>query len=172
MTNYNKKCQSGYRGQEATGLIVVVNIKILPYFKMLDEIKKEFNKKDVISFLLMAIMLLAIPITVKIAREQQILFSKANAAKIEFLTKDLGGTGCVVQKDGKLVAVCSNISLRITAPTGSDLQFRSQNASLPQGRLVSKVYAQEACNWRDAGYREDHDGENCQVWTDGCNNWD
>lgn len=31
--------------------------------------------------------------------------------------------------------------------------------------------SQPQCNWHDAGYREIHNGEDCNVLTDGCNNW-
>lgn len=109
-------------------------------------------------------MVLAIPLTIKLARQQQILFSHAAETKVEFLTKEYGGTtynkpdgsiaSCVTTRNSKLVTLCQSVKVRFTAPTGADLRFQSSGGQggaggpagarttlLPQIGLVSKAYA-------------------------------
>ncbi len=122
---------------------------------------KDFlSKKNIINLLLLGIMVLAIPLTVKLARQQQILFSRAAAAKVEFLTKELGGTAtpdggsCVVLRNNKLVTLCSDVKVRMVAPTGSDIRYQQAQGRaslLPQGGFVSKVYAEECSSDDDCG---------------------
>src|SRR3989344_6252717 len=104
-------------------------------------IMKDFlNKKNIINLLLLGIMVLAIPLTVKLVRLQQLTyFSRAAEARVEFLTQDLGGTNCVVSRNNRLVAVCSNVKVRLTAPTGSDIRFQGRTTLLEKG-FVSTVY--------------------------------
>lgn len=90
------------------------------------------KKKNIINLLFLAIMVLAVPLTIKLVRQQQILFSRAAETKIEFLTKDQGGSttldgkSCVITRNNALVSVCKdNIKIRLTAPTGSDIKFQS-----------------------------------------------
>lgn len=93
-------------------------------------------------------MVLAIPLTVKLARQQQILFSRAAAAQIVFLTKDHNGTitpdgkSCVTTKDNKKVTLCSNVKFRLVAPTGADIKFQSRTSLLPTKGVVSTAFAQ------------------------------
>src|SRR3989338_9482387 len=104
-------------------------------------IRDFLNKKNIINLLLLGIMVLAIPLTVRLVRQQQILFSQAAAARVEFLTQDSGGTNCVVNRGGNKVAVCNDLRVRFTAPTGEDIRFAGRTTLLPQQGLVSKVYA-------------------------------
>lgn len=113
---------------------------------------REFlNKKNLFNLLLLGIMVLAVPLTVKLVKQQQILFSRANAARVEFLTPDFGGTNCVINRGGNKVAVCSDVKVRITAPTEPDIHFQSptpQPATRPPrppgpncGSLFDKIQA-------------------------------
>src|SRR3990167_3919794 len=144
------------------------------------------NKKNIINLLLLGIMVLAIPITVRLVRLQQVLFSRAAEAKVEFLTKEFGGTDCVINRGGKQVAVCKDLTVRLAAPTGADIKllpstipsstpsaspsssplstslFSNFASLVPRGGLVSKVYA-ENCN---EGGAECWDGESYWVVRD------
>lgn len=96
-------------------------------------------------------MVLAIPLTVKLARQQQILFSRAATAQVEFLTKDQQGTttadgqSCVTTRNiggsNKLVTLCPNVKIRLIAPTGDDVKFQGRTSLLPQQGFISTVYA-------------------------------
>lgn len=126
-----------------------------------------FTKKNIINFLILGIMVLAIPLSINLVRQQQILKSRATAASIEFLDKAHGGsTDCVVSKTGGgQRATCPNISVRITAPTGGDVHL-TQTAS-----IVSKVYALE-CNPGDgvnACPTDKGTGHSYCVWAEGGN---
>ena len=90
-------------------------------------------------------MVLAVPLTIKLVRQQQILFSHAAESKVEFLTKDQQGTttadgkSCVVLRDGKLVTICKDIKVKLTAPTGSDIHFQSPVPSPTASPIVSSA---------------------------------
>ncbi|MEK7617166.1 MAG: hypothetical protein AAB414_03860 [Patescibacteria group bacterium] len=102
-----------------------------------------FTKKNILNLLILGIMVLAIPLSINLIRQQQILKSRAASTDIKFLTKDdPGGTDCVKSRGGKFVATCADIKVRITAPTGAEARPKTAG-------IISKVYAVEP------GYCED-----------------
>ncbi|EKD84797.1 MAG: hypothetical protein ACD_38C00158G0006 [uncultured bacterium] len=85
--------------------------------KLLDNIKNEIinlfqSKKNLVNLLLLGIMILALPLTVKVVREQQIVQSRAVNPPIVFKGDN------VSQKDGKWVASKPQITLELTSPFG------------------------------------------------------
>lgn len=96
------------------------------------------NKKNLINLLTLGIIVLGLPLGIGALRQQQVFTSKANEAKIEFLTKEQGGpttsdgSSCVQTINGNLVTKCKTVSIKITAPD-------TLTAKAPE--LVSTIYA-------------------------------
>lgn len=124
------------------------------------------SKKNIINLLLLGIMVLAIPLTIKLVRQQQILFSRAQAAKVDFLTRAEGGTDCVINRGGNKAAVCNDLRIRFTSPTGDDIRFQGRTALLPQKGLVSTVYAGHSYPTKNRWCM------NNEVWEDYFGEWD
>lgn len=95
------------------------------------------KKKNIINLLLLGIMVLAVPITVRLVRLQQVIFSRAAEGKVEFLSKEFGGTDCVITRGGKQVAVCKDLAVRFTVPTGADIRLLPRTTPTPIPTVTS-----------------------------------
>lgn len=74
--------------------------------------EKLLSKKNLISLLLLAILILAIPLGVRLARQQQILKSRAVADPIKFTGS---GVDCSKQE---CVTTSPTINIELTSPLG------------------------------------------------------
>lgn len=74
------------------------------------------NKKNLVNLLVLAIMVLAVPLGVNLARQQQILKSQAGGGPIAFVGDS------VKVKDGKWTALKSKITLQLTSDLGPPIQ--------------------------------------------------
>ena len=115
-------------------------------------------------------MVLAIPLTVKLARQQQILFSRAAQAQLIFLTKDQQGTqtdkgeSCVFTKNNNPASRCPNVKFKLMAPTQTDLKLQGRASLLPQGGVVRKAYAISQGECDGDYYLEGSDAGNDDDW--------
>lgn len=77
------------------------------------EAEKLFSKKNLISYLMLAIIILAVPLTVKLVQEQQILKSRAQAAPpIKFT-----GTGVDCSKP-ECTSTSPTLDIELLSPLG------------------------------------------------------
>ncbi len=97
------------------------------------------NKRNLINLLTLGIMVLGLPIATTLVRQQQVFKSRAAQATVEFLTKDRSGNDCVVNRNGKLVATCKDIVVRVYAPS----DYMSSRLS-ESNDIVKKAYAYDA----------------------------
>lgn len=98
---------------------------------MSDYLKEILSKKNLINILILAILVLAIPLTIKLLRQQQILFSKAATDTVQ-LVDNL----CTSTQNNKKVLICSTLALKFVAPSEVDI--------ISAQGIVKKTYAQES----------------------------
>jgi len=123
---------------------------LVSYFKV---------KKNLINLLLLAVLVVGLPVGINLARQQQILRSRAaNNLAVDFLTKDLGGTDCVTTRGtgaNNLVATCKDVKLRLTggvsglpvpSPSPTASTSPSPSPSAGQGNITAS-----ACTLGTAG---------------------
>lgn len=67
------------------------------------------EKKNLANLLTLLILVLALPLGISLARQQQILSSRASTENIDILQQ-----GCVEMKDGKLVSTCNSVDLKLS----------------------------------------------------------
>lgn len=77
--------------------------------------EKFFSRKNIITFLLVGISLLVIPVGVKLVQEQQVLKSKATGNEVVFVPKE-GVVEC--SKSGECVTKDIKVEVNLTSPFG------------------------------------------------------
>lgn len=111
------------------------------------------DKRNLINLLLLAVLVAAMPLGIRLVQQQNIFKSRATGADVQFLTEAQGGTDCVVQQGGSLQAICSPVKLRITGPN-----WNSRTAF----SVVKKVYALDGPGW----YCDAQDNNNSYFYVD------
>ncbi len=111
---------------------------------MSDYLKEILSKKNLINILILAILVLAIPLTINLVRQQQILFSKAATDTVQ-LVDNL----CTTVQNNKKVLTCPTLTLKFVAPSEVDV--------ISAQGFVKEVYAQGACIYS----QQDPDGVHC-----------
>lgn len=110
---------------------------------MSDYLKEILSKKNLINILILAILLLAVPLTINLVRQQQILFSKAATDSVQLVDND-----CTTVANGKKVLTCPKVTLKFVSP--SEVGVITQS-------LVKKAYAAQSCVYSE----QDQNGVNC-----------
>lgn len=90
------------------------------------------SKKNIINILILAILVLAVPLTINLVRREQILFSKAATDSVQ-----LQDNSCTVVQNNKKVLTCPTVDLFFIAPTETELKVTQS--------LVKKAYADAQC---------------------------
>lgn len=72
------------------------------------------NKRNLINILILLIIILGIPVGIAIQRGQQVLKSRADVAPIQLVADE----NCVVDRNGKKVAKCEQVTVQIVSPLG------------------------------------------------------
>lgn len=98
---------------------------------MSDYLKEILSKKNLINILILAILVLVIPLTINLVRQQQILFSKAATDTVQ-LVDNL----CTTTQSNKKVLICPTLTLNFIAPSEVDV--------ISAQKLVTTVFAQES----------------------------
>lgn len=99
---------------------------------MPDYLKEILTRKNLINILILAILVLAVPLTINLVRRQQILKSKAATDTVQLLDNS-----CTSVQNSKKVLTCPTLTLNFVAPSEVDVVS-------DQG-FVKKAYAQESC---------------------------
>jgi hypothetical protein len=71
------------------------------------------NKRNLINLLLLIILILAIPITIEAFKRARDLNARADVTPIELMNNP-----CVVNRNGQQVAVCPEVTVKLTSPLG------------------------------------------------------
>ncbi len=79
---------------------------------------KLFSKKNIISYLLLAILIVAIPVGIRLVQQQQILKSRA-AGEAPITFKSPSGTNVVDCSKGECVTTSSTIDIEVFSPLGA-----------------------------------------------------
>lgn len=85
---------------------------------MQDYLKELFSKKNIINILILAILILAIPLSVNLARKQQILFSRAATDSVQLVDNT-----CTIVREGKKVLTCPTVTLNFVSPAETDVHL-------------------------------------------------
>ena len=80
-------------------------------------------KKNLINLLVLAILVLALPIGINLIKQQQILRSRAAAVPIT-----VEGS-CITNRNGKLVATCPQVTVKLVSPLGGPTVSSSASPS-------------------------------------------
>ena len=97
---------------------------------MQDFLKDILVKKNLINILVLSILVLAIPLTAKLVKEQQILFSKAATDSVQLIDNE-----CTSVRSSTKVLTCPKLNLKFVAPSQVDI--------LSAQGLVKTAYADE-----------------------------
>jgi hypothetical protein len=150
----------------------------------MDEIKDFIKeKRNVINILVLAILVLALPLGVKLAQNTQILRSRAAGDPIQFIggniiNLDGGKKAFKLNSDGKAI-VGLNLVSQMGAPRGAALHTSVESSkmmSIAKINLVGNVHAEEQCEYSEADgdfsagcYRYlGGDPESHDSWEEGC----
>lgn len=80
----------------------------------MEEIKNFFtSRKNLVNLVFLLVLVFGLPIALKLAKDQQLLRSRAAVEPIVF------AGDCVVEKNGKKVLVCTDVTLQLTSTLGS-----------------------------------------------------
>ena len=83
---------------------------------MSDYLTELLTKKNLINILILAILVLAVPLTINLVRRQQILFSKAATDTVQLVDNP-----CTAVQNGKKVLTCPTVKLNFVAPSEVDV---------------------------------------------------
>ncbi len=103
---------------------------------MNDYLKELLTKKNIINILILAILALAVPLTINLVRQQQILFSRAATESVQLLDNS-----CTITQNKK-VLTCPTVDLKFTAPSDADLKVTQS--------LVKVAFADATCTYPQA----------------------
>lgn len=101
---------------------------------MSDYLKEILSRKNLINILILAILVLAVPLTINLVRQQQILFSKAATDSVQLVDNS-----CTTTQNNKKVLTCPTVTLNFVAPSETEV--------LSAEGLVKTAHAQETCNY-------------------------
>src|SRR3989344_4180154 len=71
------------------------------------------DRKTLFNLVILVVLVVLLPIGINLARNQQLLRSKAAASPVEIIEGD-----CVEERNGRKVLICPEVPLKITSPIG------------------------------------------------------
>lgn len=120
----------------------------------MDYLKELLSKRNIINVLILAILVLAIPLTINLVKQQQILFSKAATDTVQLVDNS-----CTITQNNKKVLICPTLTLNFVAPSEVDV--------VTTQRLIKTAYAQASCIYSQqfSGDPNFSDGVHCFTGT-------